>query len=133
MDTTLPNSTPASAGLPIRNSGIANLLSRMPENARRSFSAEQIQWLEEAAEETKWRWHPVNLRFSLPAFLGRYYCVVVAGKERRSAERRRQERVSHPMGTLGNMLFLAGLAAVGTVVGSVVFAQLLVWFLADKL
>lgn len=132
MDTTLPESTTPDAELPIRSSGIATLFARMPESARRSFSAEQVQWLEEAAEETKWRWHPVNIRFTLPLFFARYYCVIVAGNERRSTERRRQERVSHPLATLGNMLFVAGLAAIGTLVGAFVFTQIVVWDLADK-
>ena len=58
--------------------------------------------------------HPVNLRVSIPLPFGRYYVTLVAGKERRSAERRAAERLKHPIVKLGNIIVLFGL---GTFVG----------------
>ena len=58
--------------------------------------------------------HPVNLRLSIPLLFGRYYVTLVAGKERRSVERRSAERLKHPIGKLGNIIVLFGL---GTFVG----------------
>jgi len=62
--------------------------------------------------------HPVNLRLSLPLPFGRYYVTLVAGKERRCAERRAEERRKHPLLTPGNVIFLllsilVGLAFLG--------------------
>lgn len=48
-----------------------------------------------------WGQHPVNLRITI---FGRYYVAFVAGKERRSGDRRVAERKKHPLETLGNML-----------------------------
>jgi hypothetical protein len=55
--------------------------------------------------------HPVDLRLSLPLPGRRFYCTIVAGRERRAADRRRQERRRHPLRTIGNILFFA-LAAI---------------------
>ena len=55
------------------------------------------------------RWgnhHPVNIRLSIPLFARRYYLTVIAGKEKRSAERLKEERQKHPLTTTANMIFL---------------------------
>ena len=54
--------------------------------------------------------HSVNIRVSLPLFFGRYYLTIVAGKELRSAERRKEESQKHPLWTAANttILFTAG-------------------------
>ncbi len=58
--------------------------------------------------------HPVNIRFSLPLSLGRYYVTIVAGKERRGGERLASERKKHPLIKLGNLVVIA---ACGTIFG----------------
>ena len=75
-----------------------------------------------AARGGQWRSdHPVNLCLSIPLPFGRYYFTLVAGKERRSAERRTLERRKHPIATIGNMIVLfvlgtlLGLAGLGLV------------------
>ena len=50
--------------------------------------------------------HLLNIRVSLPLFFGRYYVVVLAGKELRSPERRIEERRRHPLWTLANTIIL---------------------------
>ena len=55
--------------------------------------------------------HPVNIRLSIPLIFMRCYVVVVAGKERRDAERRVSERQKHPLMTVGNVTFLSALSA----------------------
>ena len=50
--------------------------------------------------------HPVNLRISVPTPVGSYYVTLVAGKERRSPERRAAERRKHRFVTLGNLTVL---------------------------
>lgn len=59
-----------------------------------------------------WGRHPVNLRFSIPLPFGRYYVTLVAGKERRDAERLASERRKHPLLTFGNLAVFFGLGCV---------------------
>ena len=54
----------------------------------------------------------INLRLSLPLLFGRYYLTIAVGKERRSAERRAQERQKHPLVTAGNLAALGVLASI---------------------
>ncbi len=63
--------------------------------------------------------HPVNVRFSLPLTLGRYYVTIVAGTERRSGERLASERKKHPLIKLGNLVVIA---ACGTICGLALLA-----------
>ena len=56
--------------------------------------------------------HPVNLRFSIPLPFGRYYVTLVAGKERRGAERLASERHKHPLLTFGNLAVFFGLGCI---------------------
>jgi len=55
------------------------------------------------ARSRAWGEHPINLRMTI---LGRYYVAFVAGKERRSEQRRIEERQKHPLDTLGNALLM---------------------------
>ncbi|MCZ6848095.1 MAG: hypothetical protein O7F75_04525 [Alphaproteobacteria bacterium] len=64
--------------------------------------------------------HPVNIRLSIPLFVGRYYVTLVAGKERRSGERLASERNKHPLMKLGNLVVMA---ACGTLCGLVALAM----------
>ncbi|MBT7293655.1 MAG: hypothetical protein HN838_14110, partial [Rhodospirillaceae bacterium] len=54
----------------------------------------------------------------------RYFMTVVAGREQRPRMRRRAERVFHPLGTIGNTLFIG---AITTVILSVVMIVTLVY------
>ena len=58
--------------------------------------------------------HPIDIRCTLPLPFGRGYLTIVAGKERRSAERLAEERVRHPLETRANSIFLF---VAGTVFG----------------
>jgi hypothetical protein len=65
----------------------------------------------QGAEARAWGEHGVNLRITV---FGRYYITIVAGKERRSLDRRVAERQKHPLNTPRNMLAaLAFSAALG--------------------
>ena len=70
------------------------------------------------------RWsnrHFVNLRLSVPFIWSRHYLAIVAGSDRRQAERRERDRAKHPISTFGNRLLVSALglltmlAAVGLV------------------
>ena len=62
--------------------------------------------------------HPINIRFSVPFFGRRFYLAVLAGQERRPAERLKADRTKHPLATRANVIFLslcgvvAGLAVI---------------------
>ena len=86
---------------------------------------------EPAAGEPARAWsenHGVNLRLSFPLFFARYYLTIVAGKERRSADRRKSERIKHPVATPGNMIFLG---TAGVIIGLAVLT--LMQFVAARL
>lgn len=50
--------------------------------------------------------YPVDLRLTLPVPGRPVFLAVLAGRERRSAPRRRAERRHHPLATAGNALFV---------------------------
>ena len=58
--------------------------------------------------------HPINLRVTLPLPFRRWYVTLVAGPERRSEERLKQERERHPLDTLPNLMFLLSIGIVST-------------------
>ncbi len=92
---------------------IAAIVNSLPENERAIFSERHLEALREACAKLKWSDHPINVRLSIPTFSSRYYFLMVAGPERRSAERRKIERRRHPLAKLGNMLFIGSLFALG--------------------
>ena len=51
--------------------------------------------------------HALNLRLSVPMIGGRFYTTLVAGRERRSPERRAAERLKHPLITRRNVKALS--------------------------
>ena len=106
------------------------LFARLPEHVREGFTEEQRTALGEAARQCACGRHPIDLRLSLPLFFARYYCALVAGRERRDGTRRIVERQRHPLGTFGNILFLAAVGALGTVLGAFVFTPIFVWYLS---
>ncbi len=75
--------------------------------------------------------HAVNVRLSMPSPFGRFYLLVIGGRERRSVTRRSEERRRHPLVTAGNLLFflacgvVAGLTTLGLlqILGRYVFVQ----------
>jgi len=66
----------------------------------RSFTDEQLRAIKMNFAARERGSHTVDLRFSVP--LLRRYVVLLIGRERRTARRRRQDRKFHPMATLGN-------------------------------
>ena len=93
----------------------------MPKDVADSFSDLQIATIERALDRGRWQFHPVDLRLSIPLLWRRFYFVLLAGPERRSPERRRDEGVNRPFRVAANsvvfavFLLLLVPAAVGTV------------------
>ncbi len=91
---------------------------------RASFTDAQRDALSEAMGSRTWRRQKVDIRLSLPILPNRFFMTIVAGSERRPRLRRRAERVFHPLGTIGNTLFVG---AITTVILSVVMVVTLVY------
>ncbi len=76
---------------------------------------------EEGSSRSEWTGHPVNIRLTIPLPFRSYYLTIVAGPERRSKERRGDERKKHPLLTIGNVIVylaagsLCGLAALALI------------------
>ncbi len=82
-------------------------LEGMPEEVASSFTELQLETIEHALEGGKWRDHPVDVRLSIPFLWRRFYFVLLAGPERRSAERRKYERARRPVRVIADMILLA--------------------------
>lgn len=77
-----------------------------------------------------WKRHPVDIRFSLPFFGGRFYVTVLSGPERRDAARRSHERGRYPLRTAANVFFVAGAAVAFYMAAFVIIAfasSIVVW------
>jgi hypothetical protein len=74
---------------PIDGHGLfKSLMLRMPRTVRRSFDHEQLLALRQAAEEMAWGEHPLDIRLALPSPAGRFYLLLIGGRERRGPHRR---------------------------------------------
>lgn len=91
---------------------IVNLLERMPQSVRASFSEEQLSHLRNAVSSRQWGHHPIDVRGTVPWFKYRYYYVLLAGKNHRNMTRA-QLRASRFI----NALFLAGFMTFSALVG----------------
>lgn len=76
----------------------------------RSFTDEQLRVIKMNFAARERGSHTVDLRFSVP--LLRRYVVLLIGRERRTARRRRQDRKFHPVATLGNAIAICALLIV---------------------
>ncbi len=79
----------------------------MPEEVASSFTELQIEMIEHTLEGGKWPDHPVDVRLSIPVLWRRFYFLLLAGPERRSAERRKYERARRPVRAIADMILVA--------------------------
>ncbi len=94
------------------NRRVGRLMENLPSEMRASFTDAQREALGEAMRTHTWRRQSVDIHLSLPFLSERYFMTVVAGRERRPGLRRKAERVYHPLGTVGNTLFMGAITAV---------------------
>ncbi|WP_417819692.1 hypothetical protein [Terasakiella sp.] len=77
--------------------------------------------INDALETAKWsNEHPLNLRLSVPFFTKRFYLTIVGGPEQRTHARLKEERHTHPVRSVINLLFAVG------VVGGAAILMLLI-------
>lgn len=105
-----PDTPPAETARRFASDGhLGALFARLPQGIRDSFTEQQAEALKKAAADLRWGQHPINIRITIPAVFGRFYLVLIAGLERRNKERRKLERLQHPLFTPANILFFLGL------------------------
>ncbi len=85
-----------------------NFLDRIPQDIRGTFTDRQIAAVNQAFKSAG---HGIDIRVSLPLPGGRRYLVLLMGKERRSPERRRFERLQHPLRTAIKVVTMATFGA----------------------
>ncbi len=88
------------------------VFARMSEADRAIFTSRHRRALERACAEIKWGDHQVRIQWSIPTLLGRYYVIALAGRERRSAERRSHDERRYPFARTRNFLFLGLLSTI---------------------
>ncbi len=88
------------------------LFERLPEWVMDTLTSEQKEAIHETLENPLWKRPPVNIRFTVPFFKSKFYVTIVGGEEKRSAERRAQERHNYPLRTVANVFFFIGLGTV---------------------
>ena len=106
------------------------LFANLTPQVRESFTQEQRSALADAARRCGWGRHPTDIRLSIPLLFRRYYLVLLAGQERRSNHRLRQDRNEYPVMTVGNLLFLSAAVTLATILGSLIWTVGFVWYLS---
>ncbi len=98
------------------------LFERLPEWVVDTLSVEQKEAIHLAAEDPAWKRSPVDIRFTLPFFGRKFYVTVVSGAEKRSPDRRSEERHHYPLRTVANVFFFIGLATLFYMAAVIVLA-----------
>ena len=102
------------------------LLDRMPDDVADSFTDLQLQMLEHALDGGRWRQnHLVDIRLTVPFPWSQLYFVFLAGRDKRSPQRRSHERAKHPVMTAANVITYCLLVLLGVpaVIGLVQILQ----------
>ena len=93
----------ASGALQLRGgSHLDRLLGAMERDIADSFTEAQIQALEGVLAASSSRRLPIDIRLTVPFFRRHFFITLLAGRERRSAARLKQERRRHRLWTLAN-------------------------------
>lgn len=95
------------------------LLGPMDREVALSFTDDQIRELERVLAAAPAKRLPVDIRITVPLFRRGFFITVLAGPERRSRERLREERGKHALWTFTNLCCFAFLLVlfVPTVIG----------------
>ncbi len=78
------------------------VLGPMDTEVAKSFTEAQLRELERVLAAPASRRVPIDIRITLPFFWRRYFITFLAGPERRSVQRLKEERAKHELWTLAN-------------------------------
>lgn len=82
----------------------------IPAHVKETFTPEQLAGLQYALERRTWRRHPLDIRVTIPfLWFGRFYIVLVGGKD----HRRQSRPADTPLWTPINLLVIGGMIAIG--------------------
>lgn len=113
----------------IEDTELDSFLARLPHEVAGSFTKVQREGLGAGLATGRWRVrHPVDLRFTLPFFGRQFYVVLLGGRERRPAVRRRLDRLIRPIWTVAKLTVIATfllLLAASSMTGFYVFKRAL--------
>lgn len=102
------------------NTVVKRLLASVPADSGVTFSPAQLEVIKTAFEA--WQGpRPVDIRVTIPIWR-RWYLVVLAGADRRSPERNKDERSNHPLWVIGNAVAI-GIILVSLSVLALVFSE----------
>ena len=82
------------------------LLANVPQEVAASFTAAQLAAIESALEDRSRRRLPLDIRLSIPFFRRDFFLVFLGGREKRSPERLKRDRVKHGLWTFINVCTL---------------------------
>lgn len=85
----------------------ARLMAGLPQEMAKTFTQAQFTAIERALEEVPTSKPRVDVHLSIPLFRRRCFFVFLAGSERRSPERRRQDRSIHRLWRFANIAALS--------------------------
>ena len=106
VETAEPGAKAAAAVVPVSADGfIARFLSRVPADVAPTFSQAQLLAIKDFVITNRAR-PPVDIRWTIPLIWIRFFIVVLAGPERRPAERLAAERAARPILTWSNILVI---------------------------
>ncbi len=102
-----PDAKSAAALVPVSSDGyIARFLARVPADVPPTFSQAQLLAIKDFVINDRER-QAVDIRWTIPLIWFRFFIVVLAGPERRSAERLAAERAARPILTWSNVIVIA--------------------------
>jgi hypothetical protein len=94
---------------------LQNLLAKVPDRVKVTFTEEQLSHLRNAIVNRQWRNHSIDLRGTIPWFKYRYYYVCIAGKNKRELSRAEQQA-----SRIINAVFLVGFLSISITLGLLV-------------
>lgn len=107
IETIEPGAKDAAALVPVSPDGfITRFLSRVPADVASTFSQAQLFAIRDFVIDNRER-QAVDIRWTIPLIWFRFFIVVLAGPERRSAERLVAERAARPILTRSNIIVIA--------------------------
>ncbi len=90
---------------PPRGTILDRVLGPMDPDIANSFTEAQLLGLERVLSAPGSRRLPIDIRITVPFFRGGYFLTCIAGRERRSAVRLKEERAKHVLSTFANVGF----------------------------
>ena len=111
----MPNSSDQASTTPspAAHKALERLLKTVPPEVADTFSEQQLDAILHFLDSLLWKRHPVDLRASVPFLFKRFYFVLIAGSEKRSAQRLREDRAKTPFWTTNNILLLVLISSIG--------------------